>query len=168
MRHVVRAEARLAVAPDAVWRVLRAPSAWPDWDPYIFELRQISGAPSDPWQAGTRWRERVRRGPFRARFDLTAIDAGSGAVGWRTRYLFVTATHRWLVRPQGQHTLVESEEVFQGWGPVIVIAAGLLRLFRVRAMAAASLRALVDEVSAKTQPGTPPPRAGQEADRVSE
>ena len=168
MRHVVRAQVRLPLAADAVWAVLHDLRAWPEWDPYILALRPLDADGPAEWTPGVRWRECVRRGPFRPAFGLTTMDAGPGAVGWRARYLWVCATHRWWVRAEGSHTVVESEEVFEGWGPVIVIAAALFRVFRVSAMAAASLRAPGEQVRRKTKPGAPSPRVGQEADRASE
>ena len=146
MKHVVRAMARLPVGPHAVWEVLHDLRAWPDWDPYIVSLRPVDDIDGAGWRPGVRWRERVRRGPFRPGFDLTTIDAGPESVGWRARYLWVTATHRWRVSRAGSGAVIESEETFEGWGPVIIVAAGLFRVFRVQAMAGASLRALGEQV----------------------
>jgi hypothetical protein len=132
-----------------VWEVLQELPAWPEWDPYIVSLARADGRQplaGQHWVPGTRWVERVRRGPFTPRFRLitTALTPGR-YVEWSARYLGVTGVHGWDLSEEEGGCLITSRETFSGPAPLIWPARGVFRLFRVRPMTRRQLAALAEE-----------------------
>ncbi|MEE9277208.1 MAG: SRPBCC family protein [Dehalococcoidia bacterium] len=150
MRHTISVTRSIDAPPAAVWSVLYGLPNWPRWDPYIVEMRRVDGHGGPHWRSGNRWNERVQRGPFRPTFRLTVSACRKGeALEWWARYLLVTATHRWTLRPQDGGCRITSAESFEGPAPLIVAARGLLRLFRVQRMSDHSMEALARAAEAR-------------------
>ena len=139
-RLVVRRELRVAASPRAVWDALADLPRWPARDRYIQWIRPAGEPPPDGalrWAVGRRYREQVRRGPFRPVFDLTVVEVEDGRrVAWAARYLWVDAVHAWEVAPRdgGETALLVSEETFRGPRVLLAIARVVFRLFTVERM----------------------------------
>ena len=139
-RLVVRRELRVAASPRAVWDALADLPRWPVRDRYIQWIRPAGDEPPDGalrWAVGRRYREQVRRGPFRPVFDLTVVEVEEGRrVAWAARYLWVDAVHAWEVAPRdgGGAALLVSEETFRGPRVLLAIARVVFRLFTVERM----------------------------------
>ena len=138
-RLVVRRELPVDAAPRAVWEALVDLPRWPVRDRYIQWVRPAGAPPpsGDPWWAvGRRYRERVRRGPFRPVFDLTVVEVEEGRrVAWKARYLWVDAVHAWEVAPRDDNgALLVSEETFTGPRALLAIARVVFRIFTVERM----------------------------------
>lgn len=128
-----------------VWDVLQDLPAWPEWDPYIVDMVRDDGRASvgQHWLPGTRWNERVRRGPFAPRFRLTTTGLTPGRyVEWTARYLFVTGIHGWSIADAPAGVTLRSIETFRGWAPLIWSARIGFSLFRVRRMTEVHLGAM--------------------------
>ena len=138
-RLVVRRELPVDAPPRAVWEALVDLPRWPVRDRYIQWVRPAGAPPPEgaPWWAvGRRYREQVRRGPFRPVFDLTVVEVEEGRrVAWKARYLWVDAVHAWEVAPaDGSGALLVSEETFTGPRPLLAIARVVFRIFTVERM----------------------------------
>lgn len=138
-RLVVRRELPVAAPPRAVWEALVDLPRWPVRDRYIQWVRPVGAPPpaGAPWWAvGRRYREQVRRGPFRPVFDLTVVEVEEGRrVAWKARYLWVDAVHAWEVAPAaGDGALLVSEETFTGPRALLAIARVVFRIFTVERM----------------------------------
>ena len=139
-RLVVRRTLPVAASADAVWEALVDLPRWPVRDRYIQWLRPVPADAPPPadgrwWAAGRRYREQVRRGPFRPVFDLTVVEVEEGRrVAWAARYLWVDAVHAWEVEPREGGAALTSEETFTGPRVLIAVARGVFRIFGVEAM----------------------------------
>lgn len=138
-RLVVRRELPVDAPPRAVWEALVDLPRWPVRDRYIQWVRPVGAPPPEgaPWWAvGRRYREQVRRGPFRPVFDLTVVEVDEGRrVAWKARYLWVDAVHAWEVAPRNDAgALLVSEETFTGPRPLLAIARVVFRIFTVERM----------------------------------
>ena len=134
----VRRSVNVDEPADAVWAAVADLPRWPERDSYIQWVRPAEGQPADEpwWTVGRRYREQVRRGPFRPEFDLEVVECEPGRrVGWAATYLWVRGHHAWYVdpRPDGGSTLT-SEETFTGPRPFLLIARIVFRLFDVERM----------------------------------
>ena len=137
-RLVVRRELPVDAAPRAVWEALADLPRWPVRDRYIQWVRPVGAPPpeGDPWWAvGRRYREQVRRGPFRPVLDLTVVEVEEGRrIAWKARYLWVDAVHAWEVAPRDGGALLVSEETFTGPRALLAIARVVFRIFTVERM----------------------------------
>ncbi len=160
-RLVVRRALPVAAPPDAVWEALVDLPRWPVRDRYIQWIRPVAAplpASERWWTTGRRYREQVRRGPFRPVFDLTVVEVEEGRrVAWAARYLWVDAVHAWEVAPAGDDpvggSILVSEEVFTGPRLLIACARLIFRLFTVEQMTDRQLAFIAADAL------QPPPRA---------
>ncbi len=147
MEFTIEAAQEIRATREQVWRVLQDLPSWPEWDPYIVSMQRADGhGPSlieQHWMPGTRWLERVRRGIFTPRFQLTVTGLTPGHyLEWQARYLLVTGTHGWFLADRDTGCRVTSRETFRGPAPLIAVARLLFPLFRVRSMTEKQLAAL--------------------------
>lgn len=137
-RVVVRRTRAVAASRGAVWQALTDLPRWPVRDRYIQWIQPVGEpAPADGhwWALGRRYREQVRRGPFRPVFDLTVVEVDDGRrVAWAAKYLWVRASHAWEVEPRPDGCALTSEEVFTGPRVFLAIARVVFRAFAVERM----------------------------------
>ena len=152
MEFTIEVAHEVPASKEQVWAVLQDLPAWPTWDPYLVSMTRADGQTpkvgEQHWMPGMRWVERVRRGLFTPRFQLTVTGLTPGTyVEWQARYLLVTGVHGWTLAKTppangGEGCRVTSRETFSGPAALIVASRVFFWLFRVEAMTQRQLQAL--------------------------
>ena len=103
---VGRGEIRIDAAPSVVWEVMSTVGDWPSWNPEIKAAR-LEG----PLAPGSRFRWRA--GPGEITSTLREVRPGE-LLEWTGSTFGVRAIHVWRVRADGDRTVVETEESWDG------------------------------------------------------
>jgi Polyketide cyclase / dehydrase and lipid transport len=105
----VRASAEIEIGadPEVVWDVLATIQEWPKWNPDVKSV-SVSGAVT----AGTSFR--WKSGPGTITSTLQQVDRPH-VLGWTGKTLGITAIHVWRVEGQDGHSVVSSNESWDGF-----------------------------------------------------
>ncbi len=97
---------RVDAPPAVLWDVMSAIDDWPSWNPEIKSARL--GGPLAPGST-FRW----RAGPGEITSTLREVRPGE-LIEWTGRTFGVTAIHVWRIRPDGDGSVVTTEESWDG------------------------------------------------------
>ena len=104
---VARKEIFIQASPDKVWDIQTNINSWKDWQPDISRA-QLIGALT----VGSvfRWTS----GGFAVTSTLQEVEP-KRRIAWTGEAFGSNAKHIWILRPQGDGTLVTTEESMEGW-----------------------------------------------------
>ena len=106
---VAASEAEIAAEPQTVWEILTAFDRWPSWNPDVKEVSMSGGVGEG---SGFRW----RAGPVTITSTLQRVDPPR-LLGWRGKTFGVGAVHVWRLEPRDGHSVVRTEESWDGHLP---------------------------------------------------
>lgn len=112
---VAASEIEIAADPEIVWDVMTKIDRWPTWNPDIEEVfldGEVAEGSEFRWKSGPGMIKSTIRHMERARF-----------LAWTGKTLGIKAIHIWRMEPQDGHTLVRTEESWEGF---------VVRMFRGR------------------------------------
>jgi hypothetical protein len=104
---VARESLRVEATPDVVFSTLADLASWPAWQEAVSSVKADGPASTG---AVFRWRSGGVR--ITSTVELFAPPA---ALGWKGHSIGTRAIHVWRFRPEGEGTLVETEESMEGW-----------------------------------------------------
>jgi hypothetical protein len=104
---VARKEIFILASPDKVWEIQTDINAWKDWQPGI-SRSQLNGALTVG--ALFRWTS----GGLAVTSTLQEV-AIKRRIAWTGNAFGSKAKHIWMFKPQGNGTLVTTEESMEGW-----------------------------------------------------
>jgi hypothetical protein len=104
---VARESLMVDATPDVVFATLADLASWPAWQKGVSRV-----AADGPTASGTVFRWRSGGVGITSTVELFAPPA---AIGWKGRSIGTRAIHIWRLRPEGEGTLVETEESMEGW-----------------------------------------------------
>ncbi|MGD0003905.1 MAG: SRPBCC family protein [Anaerolineaceae bacterium] len=116
---VSRKEVFIQASPDKVWEIQTNINAWKDWQPGI-NRSQLDGALTVG--ALFRWTS----GGFAVTSMLQEVEPRR-RIAWTGNAFGSKARHIWMFKPQGDGTLVTTEESMEGW--LIVLLKPLMPKF---------------------------------------
>jgi uncharacterized protein YndB with AHSA1/START domain len=100
------AEIEVAASPEIVWAVLTDIDSWPSWNP---EVR--SASVSGPLTKGAQFRWKA--GPGTITSTLQSVEPPH-AIAWTGKTFGIKAIHVYRLEPQGDTTIVKSDESWDG------------------------------------------------------
>ncbi len=110
---VSHAEIEVAASPEIVWAVLSDIDNWPSWNP---DVKQASLAGSLAPGVQFRW----KAGPATITSTIQSVEPPR-VIAWTGKTFGINAVHVYRLEPQGDTTVVKSDESWDGW---------IVRLFR--------------------------------------
>jgi hypothetical protein len=135
-------ELEIEAPVDAVWDVLVAIDAWPEWNPDV-KSASIEG----PAAVGTSFRWKA--GPSTIRSTIVSAERPR-LIAWTGKTLGIRAIHVWRLEPRNGRTLVRTEESYEGLVSRILRRSLQKTLDKALADGVANLKAEAE----KTSPGT--------------
>jgi uncharacterized protein YndB with AHSA1/START domain len=104
---VARKEIRIKARPEEVWAIHTDISGWWKWNADVTESK-LHGALGE----GTTFDWKTRGTGISSRIEL--LEPGR-RIGWTGRSFGTRAVHLWTLIPDGEGTLLQTEESMEGW-----------------------------------------------------